>query len=383
MHVNSKKMEKASHIIYTILFLIYTIFFTFSSSYIDEIFNYSLSIIQYIVWIGLVSLYFFRETISIKKLIVSILGLVLIFAISNTVVDKALITNILFLVCYPENLNLEEINKKLLITLICVVGGIVLLASLGIITNYTFYRENHIRKSMGFVSANVFANLVTLIIMIYACLKGRKWNIVNVLLSLIILVLVNNATNSRLAFGIGILTIILAVLNKITVRFEKYFYLLVKYSFIIFFVFCLSVTIYFSDKKNTKEFVIINEVTTGRLGWIETYYEENGINLFGNNIVTVGKKSSVQNNKTWRGIDNAYMYALIKYGIIYILIVSYLYFELGKYLREKKMINEAIFIFLICLIGLTENITLYPSYNIALIIIGKILSERKTSKKNE
>ena len=69
------------------------------------------------------------------------------------------------------------------------------------------------------------------------------------------------------------------------------------------------------------------------------------------------------------------MYILICWGLIIAIILSLLYYQLGKYNYEKTNKYEAFVVIVLCIIGITENYLSLVGDNIAIIMIAIMLNK--------
>lgn len=116
---------------------------------------------------------------------------------------------------------------------------------------------------------------------------------------------------------------------------------------------------------------------TGRLSWMIYYYNNYGIDNFGNKIASVSKITAVKTGAKWANLDNSYILFSIKYGLIFLYVFIILYFILGKQLRRKDDLKSALYVILISIFGLTESILFVPGFNFSLLFIAEMISDYK------
>ena len=120
---------------------------------------------------------------------------------------------------------------------------------------------------------------------------------------------------------------------------------------------------------------ILNIMMSYRLGFMRNYLRGYGIKLFGQTIKTVSYSQALRTGEAWSGLDNSYMYILICWGLIIAIILSLLYYQLGKYNYEKTNKYEAFVVIVLCIIGITENYLSLVGDNIAIIMIAIMLNK--------
>ena len=77
--------------------------------------------------------------------------------------------------------------------------------------------------------------------------------------------------------------------------------------------------------------------------------------------------------KRWVGLDAAYLNYTLRYGLIFMFVLSAFYYKTCKKFRNYKLIYESAYVIIICIMALTENILLLPYYNFGLFLIAKNL----------
>lgn len=380
--IDFKKKINIHILLYTFAMCLYTLMRIISSSYITEILPISFEKLNIIVnnfcILVLILLLFSKKRLNYKSFFTIILLTTIVGIITFRVHDKGLFLTYLFLISYPCKLKLDILAKKVFLTMVISIMIIVSLSLFGVVTNYTFLQHGTIRYSLGFVSANSLANCVTLSFLLYTYFKNNSIKKTQILFWLLITCFVYKVTNSRLAFYIAILNIVILIILRIlkSKKTSKIFFLLCKFIFASLSILCILSTIYFSTNKNNI-YNKINEIFTGRLSWMIQYYDTYGFNIVGQPILTVSKKEALEKGTSWSNVDNSYVYIGVKYGILFLIVLAFVYYTLGRKLEKNNDLYGAIYITLLCLIGMTENFFLMTGYNFSLVIIAKSINYKK------
>ncbi len=375
-------IRKTKTKIYIFVLCFYTIGRILSSTYIDNIFgikiDYVISAINYISWLFL-GYIFLNSTNRKKTILIHMIVTVIIGFIMIKVKEKSLFTTYLFLISYPRDVQLKKCANLLSNTFIIVIILIIISCLFGKIPNYKFLQHGVIRYSLGFVSSNAFANAVTL----YGMMKlysQKRINLITNIYLISVYIIVYIITNSRLAFYIGILSVIFNFIIKsknnifVIKRLKKMILIFSKYVCIVCTLISILGTIYLSKNKGSEIYNKLDLITTGRTTWFTKYYDEYGLKIFGQRIELISKKEALEKGINWSGIDNGYVLVALKYGVIMIIVIMILYYETGKKLQEAKDYESALYIVLIVIMNLTENFILLTGYNFTLLIVFKEIS---------
>lgn len=377
----SLMMEKI-YIFFVCLFCFMSIL---SSTYIDDIINnYGkiFSIMQNVFVIIFSCLAIVNIKVTKKTLLIIYIFLLIICLILMKNNDKSFLVLIMMLFALPKNFNLSKLSKYIILTNFFSIALIIVLSKIGLITDRIFVQRDVIRHGFGFVSANAFSNLVTATIVLYIFHKKENITFTNIILCCILLFAVSEITNSRAAMLIGFISIFIIILLKRTIKktnsiINKLIFVISKYIFLVLFAFTVIFTIYISTIPYNTMLSNLNELFTGRINQLIEFYNLYGIHLIGSPIVTIGIKNALASGQKWVGIDMAYLNYTLRYGMIFMIFLSFLYMKMCKKLKENNLVFESAYIIIICIMGLTENILLLPYYNFALFLIANNLKQKR------
>lgn len=377
---------------YEFIVYLYAFIKIISSSFIEKFLIFNISNISYyfnfFCIFALITVFFLQNKISVKKFIISGVYALIVGLISAKYIDMNLIITFLLIVTFPKDIKLNLLIKRLFFVSVIAIVIVLTESKFGLIMDRTFIQHNALRHSCGFVSANTFANNVALCMLMYIYCKFERWNIKKTIFWIVIISCVYYYSRSRLALLISIFAIILALLLKTTNKHNKIKKIIYNLAICIIpflSIFCIFISIYFTyNPQKTELYSVVDNIFTGRLSWIIKYNNEYGIHFLGNKIETVSIKESMKTGEGWKNIDNAYINFSIKYGILFLFLFNYLYITLGRYVKKKQELKDAIMIISIGIIGITENFLIIVPYNFTAFFIAKMLSESKIGEnKNE
>ena len=321
-------------------------------------------------------IFFINGTVSKRIMYVSlVLGIVTIIVTSITN-NYALALMFMAIMTCPSGMEISTIAKWEKRSLFCLIVFTIALAVMGIIPSDVVYRENAIRNSYGFTSANAFANSTLIWMLLFGLQKKERWNWRDTIFCGSIAVAVFLFTNSRMAFIMSLVLSLFFLMLKKENRFKgKILYQISKLCFPILMIVCYICSWLYKGGYYISQLNILNIMMSYRLGFMRNYLRGYGSKLFGQTIKTVSYSQALRTGEAWSGLDNSYMYILICWGLIIAIILSLLYYQLGKYNYEKTNKYEAFVVIVLCIIGITENYLSLVGDNIAIIMIAIMLNK--------
>ena len=321
-------------------------------------------------------IFFINGTVSKRIMYVSlVLGIVTIIVTSITN-NYALALMFMAIMTCPSGMEISTIAKWEKRSLFCLIVFTIALAVMGIIPSDVVYRENAIRNSYGFTSANAFANSTLIWMLLFGLQKKERWNWRDTIFCGSIAVAVFLFTNSRMAFIMSLVLSLFFLMLKKENRFKgKILYQISKLCFPVLMIVCYICSWLYKGGYYISQLNILNIMMSYRLGFMRNYLRGYGIKLFGQTIKTVSYSQALPTGEAWSGLDNSYMYILICWGLIIAIILSLLYYQLGKYNYEKTNKYEAFVVIVLCIIGITENYLSLVGDNIAIIMIAIMLNK--------
>lgn len=321
-------------------------------------------------------IFFINGTVSKRIMYVSlVLGIVTIIVTSITN-NYALALMFMAIMTCPSGMEISTIAKWEKRSLFCLIVFTIALAVMGIIPSDVVYRENAIRNSYGFTSANAFANSTLIWMLLFGLQKKERWNWRDTIFCGSIAVAVFSFTNSRMAFIMSLVLSLFFLMLKKENRFKgKILYQISKLCFPVLMIVCYICSWLYKGGYYISQLNILNIMMSYRLGFMRNYLRGYGIKLFGQTIKTVSYSQALRTGEAWSGLDNSYMYILICWGLIIAIILSLLYYQLGKYNYEKTNKYEAFVVIVLCIIGITENYLSLVGDNIAIIMIAIMLNK--------
>lgn len=295
--------------------------------------------------------------------------------------DPALV--FVFVFC-GRNISFDKIAKVCLFTSSFLLGFIIISSYVGIIRNYVENYDGRYREYLGFLyslyPAAHMSNITSLTI--YLKRKSIDWKAVSILLLANIWIFAK--TNSRLSFGLSILTICLALVFQYVpelLKNNKMLQIGMKFSFVIFACVSLVCTLLYTENN-----IILQRFNTflgNRLYFGKRSLFQFGVSFFGkSNIEWVGNgldKNGIVPFGESLYVDNLYIQVIQKFGIIFVVLVLILLtIAMIKIVEQKKYILAFIFT-MIAIHCIIDDLFLAIFYNPFWIAAGAILMSEENS----
>lgn len=392
MNVNRLKRRNNYEIyFYEILIGIYTFLYiigeaNFPSLRINDLygaFNNLVIKLEYILLIFLIIKNIMN--IPIKKILFIGFSVPIMF-FSVYTIGFQLVLPYLFILAYPNQLESKNLARIIYRYMGLATVSILSMYVLGICPDNIIYRGLIARHSLGFTTPNAMANTFLFILFIYIYANWEKWTYKHTTVWLIIICYVYFYANSRASCYIGIFILLVMWLQKsslIPKLMQKMILRLPIIIFVVNSVVTLSLTWYFRNKLNSL-YYSVNTLTSGRLEYLTSFYNQYGIHFFGNkNIQTVSYANAQQSNGflKWMGLDNSYGYIAIYLGIVMLLVWGIMYYFAQKNMVLSKNVIGAVYLILYAILGLTENSMHSIALNFSLFMFAEYLVRDHIDKK--
>lgn len=261
------------------------------------------------------------------------------------------------------------VKFDLIIRMICFIT-VLILNALDIIPSFDITRGDIMRYSFGFYHPNDFAYKILIMLFEYFYLNNFKSVFRNSIITLFIVCFLDYYTNSRTAeLLITFVFLFGTVLNKIKTPIcdNKIIKHMISNSY---FYFALVILISFILFRSDNEFGYkINKILSSRLYYINGYYNEFGITLFGNNF---NDFMSITNS-----LDVGFAHILIRYGIVAFVSIGIAFRKVFNVIFERKNISYVVILFSFVIYMLTENSFLRIEKNIFMLIFVILFRKRE------
>lgn len=312
-----------------------------------------------------------KEKRSLQYYLAIPLTLLILTPVIMTSHLMSLLPLVVFVFAYPKGLHLARLAKVLFWASTLGVICVFLQCGFGLVPDIVGTREDgKIRSSFGFSSPNALGTTITIVLMLYMFSRYESWSVSNNAFCIVAGVASFLVTNSRMAFILLILGLLLINLRNCALIKSAVIGLMPYLSVIIFLAYLIAVYGY-SALGEMSLFGVLNELLSRRLDFASSFFGDYSIGLLGQQLTTISMSDIYYNpNWRWYGLDGSYGNLLLRTGVIFTGLTLLIYMLLGFYLRKTKSYICSIIVLLVLLLSFTENILFQPALNFTVYIIG-------------
>lgn len=307
----------------------------------------------------------FVDKYSFKKILLYLIVLGITFF--NTYSAKTDVIFFTLLVAFSAHkVDLKRFIKFDLCVRIFIVSLILFLCFVGVLPNFAREINGSFKQALGFSHPNILCLNVITILLEYMYLNKKinfKFICIN-LGALMLLIILCNARTSIYAYLI-ILFIYVLVKNKEEMFTNKFVKKIVCILPIIMTVISLFLVIQYGN--NNDIMIRLDKLLTTRISNGYRFLKEYGINLWGNEIETVGTRTSIITGKASKILDMGYLRMLICNGVLVCVIFNLILCKFQKLLIEYKDYKLLLICTFFLILGLTENNIYNIAFNFTLI----------------
>lgn len=314
-----------------------------------------------------------------KQLIITIISGIISFWVS--IITHEFIALYVFLVIFAsKNIDIKKIIK---ISFCCITVLLSIHVIKYIIDGFIseipiIYRNTgEPRYTFYMYHPNIVAGLILWLVSQYAYLKYDNLKIRHLIAFLAIFIVTYLLTLSRTTLIASIALIVLLVLSK-NIKLSKIITYFSKIIFIVAIVFTIGISYIYRWNKDSFILQKIETALSGRVSLLSIAIDEYGVSLFPRDLDLTKEVKWDFGGTAELYLDSIYSRSYIKYGLLYLIWLIYLFTNLNSK-NEKK---NAIFIILFAIIGITERYIMYPVIGFPLLFFGDYLwSEKKKNKR--
>ena len=215
------------------------------------------------------------------------------------------------------------------------------------------YRDGVLRHSFFLSHANTFSMFLIWTIFEYLYVNYEKLTVRSMILVAVINASLNYFTLSTTNTIISVVVLLVILLDKLRPKWEmRSVRKFVKYAFAILSLFFCMITIYYRKFGGSLLLLYnsLNDFFTGRLIYGAYMYEKYGATFFGQTLKL--RQNDYWNGYWFNGIacENAYIWHLVSFGVIYLLLLAFLFFAVA----DKVSRQDTIFLGVYILYAVTE-----------------------------
>ena len=233
--------------------------------------------------------------------------------------------------------------------------------------------EERYRHALGFDFVTTGANYWMYWVLAYICFRKKKMTLVEAVILEGITWLFYALTDTKNAFAITTLAIIVALFLKVwNGQFGKGMFAFLIKNITILGTCLMGGLVYLYDKN---EFVskTVNDLLTGRLSLSYEGIQNYGIHLFGQAIEWVGGTvyyDTETDFSSYNYVDSCYIHILLSYGIIFLIVLLIGYHLLGKRIVERQEWYLGLVIVLSAVHSMFDPQLLWLQYDVFILCLG-------------
>lgn len=373
----------------TLFFLIGFVLILTDSKISTTMFAYNFPVLlrDLFLWSGRGILVFkfilFDSEYSIRDFFLSFCVLIL-FSICCIKSGYTAIIDIGLLIVAAKGVNFDKVLNTYIVVTILTIIITILAMKLGIIENVISNRTGSmkLRNSFGFIYATDFASTLFWLVLATIYRFRYEYHYWHSILGLIVAYITYRFSDARLSTGLLLLALLFEWMasRKTIINSEKFKLILGKFAIWIMplsAALSIIVTVFYTPSSLIMS--TLNTLFTSRLELQHSGFLEYGFKIFGQPVNMIGMSGtyvhSIINNYFY--IDNAYVQMMMRYGIVFMVIIIYLFI---KSTRKAITNHDILFLFIMIIIsfsGLIEQHLFQIAFNPFLL---KVFSEYRARK---
>ena len=309
-----------------------------------------------------------KQRIASKKMLIFIAA-GMMFALIYF--NLKLMTMLLFvmLLVAASYMDFDEVIRVDLITKIAIMLLVVCLCLVGVLPNFTDTINEKYKMALGFEHPNTLAFLGCAIIVEYVYVRYTVFRKTDVLFVAAALIFIYKTAASRTTLFTVAAVLLVMIILKIS---PKIFQLsLVRFLFVSAtgFIASFSLICVYLYSKGNKFMIELNNIVTGRLNMGASFLRKYGVKLLGQDIVIIGSREAAITGTSPKILDNAYLRALVNYGLVFFLFLIIGYSVFFWFCVKKKNPQMAVLTLFFILIGFGETHTILITSNVTLLFL--------------
>lgn len=312
-----ERRKKINVFLFYVAYFLFTISILMSTvSFIEpycRLLNISSMILISIVFVFQSEKYTFKEFSLI-------LLLLLLSLFSYYITNNILLLNIALFLVASKNIELKEFIKKDFKIRLMIYLIIILLYFLGLTKSVIILRnDGTIRNAFGFVHPNHFAYHFMILMFEYTFLRDKTLKFIQWVIILLFSLLIDIISDSRTVFLIILIYYISNLFINKNLFNKKIIKSVNKNIFLLMFL--LSFTLELLYINNTSIGLLLNDLTSQRIKYIDLFLMKYGVLPFGQPLLYVSSVNAAIYKSRIMILDNLYFRLLINYGYIYFILI--------------------------------------------------------------
>lgn len=334
---------------------------------------------KYLVIIIFLTKMIFIDKYSWKKLLCYFTILIIAFANAMNIDNHTLFFTILIALS-ADQVDFEKFIKKDIKIRILLLIIVIALSLTGILPNFVRFINGHLKQGFGFLHPN-FLCFFAITILLEVLYINKKTNFKFLLFNILALYLLTAYCFSRTSILSFVIVFVIDIILKNKEKFFENIFVktIVCLLPLLLTIISLMCVIWYGNGNNTV--IKIDKIFTERISAGYIFYSDYGINMFGNEIKTIGTREALFTGQKTNIFDMGYFRLLVGYGLIMTITIVSLLCLLQKAIINKKDYKLLLISIFFIITGFAENSIYNIIMNFTLICIPYIFIKKKESSK--
>lgn len=381
--IQSRKIsnfEKAFYFIWGIYAFTYMMFSASELSFMYNLSNYQRAVTNTVI-LCLLLLLFMMHRFSQVEFVKYAIFIVFIALIEISITDKGFLVCTLFMIA-AQKIDFNKFVKFDMKLKLAIFLLIISLCQIGVIDNFSVAINGVYKQSMGFSHPNTFTCYAYTLILEWMCVRFRDMRFFEWILQgafgLLIFAIGGGRSSGYTFFVIYILFVIEKIRPQIFSSKLVYFI----FTIITPLMAALSFIASWLYSKGNVLMIALDQVFTTRISQAARFLATYDINLFGQEIETIGSRRAQLQGVRSLILDCAYVRCLLMYGVLFFLLFIMVYVLMLRKFLKSGQITLGLFALFFVILGLGEAYMLNVLYNITLLCFLGTRNTRANDKPN-
>lgn len=322
MNLLFKKLNLEKIYLISISILVFMYVTKMAASYPFKHYNYFLLLLRVVAYllIGIKFLFdIYNKKYSLKEIAIIILLGIYLLVISYQSKTFGYMTYFMYIVT-SKGVNYNRIIKHVLISFIISTSFVLILTLFGIIEDKIYSLNIRNRHGLGFNWATVFPNMFMYMTLYFIYIKKNKISLIYVFAILSITLFCYIMTNTKSAFALTILAVLLAYIlryNKFLQKYHKiYNYIAIC---IPIFMALLIILLSYNYSSESTMMVKLNHILSGRLSLGKSAINNFGFTVMARTLPWAGGEPT--DGSVYNYVDSSFLLYLLNFGIVFFIIL--------------------------------------------------------------
>lgn len=322
---------------------------------------------------------FLQEYTRKELLQISVISIIIL--LSAIIASSMKLLNVWLFVMAAKNTDLDSIIRRAYLILLIMIPVVVLLNSIGWIDNRITYRAEIVRYSLGFQHPNILGIRIFQLLACHFYVHRRQIRIRDYIYLLLAVFFTFKVPNSQTAYISLLVLLGTSVLYSAFEKYHKNMLTLYQNALILGAVMFNILSVLWSVTAISPGSFVdrVNSFMSVRFSSCHQVYKTYGITLWGQYFIASMSTAKLSRLSELLYLDNAYMFLLLRMGVVAYFLFSLVYILNMFQCREKKQGMLLVILFVYALYGVMEQGLFMLTQNIFLVSFASLLYKRENT----